>query len=217
MRIVMLASFAFLSSIGAAQVAVVDGVGVELGLYLDRSGYVGALPSSHWPAYYELITSSDYRFMLHWADGAVAGTGGEVRSFAQVGPYWAVAYVSTYPEMYFESDDCSGQPFAVTQHSGIVTATQRVPADPEPELWYVSIDEELELRALSSRRPLDDPGSCEENPFLINDGLLTTGRLLKNDPAETGVSRASYSLPLRLKTSSQRSECIFSDRFQCVQ
>lgn len=197
------------TSVAISEPLIFDAKDEQIGRYVDGWSSNGA-PEPIYPITYEAISTNGYRFIVEWANKS---GGGNIDTYAQIGPYWHSG-PNTFRAFYYDSTDCSGQPYILTQYGAIVLTASEVPTEPLPDLWYVPKDEEIQVRTPSSVRYFHDFESCLE-PNTYYGESFASGRVFPNDPSETGVSQASLEPPLRLKASSESQNCIFSDSFEC--
>lgn len=191
-------------------VYVIDREGSVLGHYLDGQRPSHSLTANQ-RVRYHIITEKSYRFVVAWANGERDYDGTEFRSFAQVERCWYGNSGITQGR-YFVSDDCSGQPYAVTQYGGIVTSVENVPIASNTSLWFIPKDEKLEIITPGSWQSPSEPEISTE-PNIVYGEKYLMGRIFPNDPEVTGVSSASFVLPISLEPSGAQSECIFKDGF----
>ena len=191
--IVVFVAFSLVPHVSAGPV-LVDGDGNVLGFYIQHES--SGVGESH-----QAITDKSYHFELSIL----------------------VYYQPTIPRLsqgrghalFFESADCTGQPYTRTSTSGFVTAPIWVGEDLDAiEVFYVPHGEAIVTKEFQSSRSSLDV-ECDENPY---GDSMQAARVFPNDPDVTGFFNPTPPAPMVLRSSNDPAVtgCLFRDRFQCA-
>jgi len=199
------------SDASRAQAIVLDGNGTALGILLQaNNAFMGALSIPHTSISsptnsYWIINEKSYQFLINWpmfdfeTDEALPN-----------------AVLDGPSTLSYETSDCTGQPFVVTRHSGIVFSLNRLfGSENEPEtqaIYYVPREESLQKRSFLSRRE-STTAECESLSLTYN----FSGRAYLNDPSETGFTDPTPPMPIQLRSEIDPAlaRCVFRDGFEC--